>query len=267
LLPLVSPDSKSAASILTARLAALVQNDPQLSDDGDRLSAAWLVDAIGDTGEGGVDAVPLLLAILPYEWPQTFVFVPVVKALGRIGPGAKAALPFLKVSADLSDSSDGDRIDRSVATMLIDGTCRTEEEAFIRMLSHPNWRARRSAAQELGRCRELSNVGEQALVAALEDSDEYVRETAAESLLDNGLEREACHRALLHPVPSNGRASMWAPVQIMWRYDLDPAEAIPSLEEELKTSPYPDGIRDMISRIRRNDPFDNASPKRNGGLR
>jgi hypothetical protein len=60
---------------------------------------------------------------------------------------------------------------------------------------------------------------------------------------------------------------MWAPVQIMWRYDLDPAEAIPSLEEELKTSPYPDGIRDMISRIRRNDPFDNASPKRNGGLR
>ncbi len=167
--------------------------------------------------------------------------------------------------ADVGDGYGGDRIDGVVATMLIQGTCRTEEEAFVRLLGHANWRVRRAAATQIGRLASLGDDTRLALLRSLEDRNEYVKETAAESLLKHELEREACHRALLHAAPEYGASAIWRGVQVMWNYELDPTEAIPLLEAEIAKESTPSIRKDlekMIDRIRRNDPFVEPAQRR-----
>ena len=161
-----------------------------------------------------------------------------VRTLGRMGPVAASALPRLRATDAEREAGAGDFIEDRIAELLIEGSAGTREEAILALAKHRNWRVRRAAATEMGR-DEASDRWVRELVQLLADGSDFVRVTAAESLLKRGREREACHQALLAPAPASEWSHALDQVWIMWRYKLDPSPVLPQLQADLARATNP----------------------------
>jgi hypothetical protein len=222
LLPVIEPSKSAAVATLKARLQSLLAQDPMLKRE--RHAAQALVRSLGLLGPDAAPAVPELIVLLPLAGPTSWPLhtseepIPVVQTLAKIGPGAAPALEHLK---------DWSELPRMVAYLTISGECPSEEAALARLVSHPEAGTRLGAARELAAFEPFTQVGRDALVEAIDDTDASVVEMAALALLQRGLERERVQEVLARPSPN-----AWARVPIMLQYGLDATLLVPQLRKD-----------------------------------
>jgi hypothetical protein len=161
-------------------IPALIQTLRTEADFGIRLASASALAATG------ADAVPALTQVLvdgevrEIERSTYGKLYPVVSALNKIGPAARAAVPALV--RVLGDANNSVRETAAEALGAIGPDASSAVAALIAVLGDPDWTVRTNAARALGQIGRAAQVAVPALQKAQEDTNQFVRKAAGEAL-------------------------------------------------------------------------------------
>jgi hypothetical protein len=161
-------------------IPALIQSLRTEADFGICLATASALAAIG------ADAVPALTQVLTdgevreIERTTYGKLYPTVRALSKIGPAARMAVPALvRVLGDANRSVR----EEAVETLGVIGPDASGAVvALMGVLTDPEWAVRTNAARALGQIGKAAEVAITALQKALDDTNQFVRKAAGEAI-------------------------------------------------------------------------------------
>lgn len=162
--------------IALARLREQMSGD---SDPGVRVAAAFAVAKLDNAAK---DAIEFLIAAVQDDEEEVYSPADAAVALGKIGPKAKAALRALNDALNHADTL----VRISAVEAIVKISPETAEVRALKMLRDEEALVRASAIESLGSLQDPSPQLVNAIIAALDDSDdtlsEFVRYAAAVTL-------------------------------------------------------------------------------------
>jgi HEAT repeat protein len=202
--------------------------------------------AIHDLGPKAKAAVPRLVELLAKDDPANRI--PLIAALQGIGPAAKPALPRLMKLLDSDDFHTQYWACRAIGAV---GAEAKPAVPILCRLTHEGLPSvRRNAAAALGKIGpDIGPEGRQALVAALRDPVEPVRENAVIALGDLRAFATDALPAIREVLQQRTLTARSAAARTLWRVTGDPNAALPTLIEQLAAPGEADGAAQVLGEI------------------